>query len=167
MRALEKVEHETEGAFGPEGAVSEELEPKKTFVPGLEADESGEDLSEHENEPALDQGGQSGAHQELPAAVQKLYHSFTGAPQPIAQSRTRSGRDAVSLQAPMRAVDVNHLPPEQTRRPQNGEIGSARGKTKWTGNSRAKYERYFAVPRARRCSAPKPSSNGKSERTCE
>ena len=70
MGALEKVEHETEGAFGPVGAVSEELEPKKTFVPGLEPDESGEDLSKHENEPELDQGGQSGAHQELPAAVQ-------------------------------------------------------------------------------------------------
>ena len=137
--ALEKVEHETEGAFGPGGAISEELEPKKAFVPGLEVDGSGEDLSDHENEPELDQGGQSGDHEELPAAVQKLYHSFTSAPQPIAQSRTRSGRDAASLQAPMRAVDVNHLPPEQTRRPQNGEIGSARGKTKCRGNSRAKY----------------------------
>ena len=82
--ALETVEHETEGAFGPEGAISEKLEPKKAFVPGLEADESGEELSDHENEPELDQGGQSGAHQELPSAVQKPHHSFTGAPQPIA-----------------------------------------------------------------------------------
>ena len=139
--ALERVEHETRGMFGQEGAISEELEPEKVFVQGLEVYKSGEDSSDDENEPELDQGGQSGAHQEVPAAVQKMYHSFTGAPQPIAQSRTRSGRDAASLQAPMRAVDVNHLPPEQTRRPQNGEIGSARGTTKWTGNSRARYGR--------------------------
>ena len=80
-------------------------------MPEPEADESGEDSSHDESEPELDQGGQSGAHQEVPAAVRKLYHSFTSAPQPITQSRTRSGRDAASLQAPMRAVDVIHLPP--------------------------------------------------------
>ena len=79
-----------------------------------EADESGEDSSDDESKPEPDQGGQSGAHQEVPAAVRKLYDSFTGAPQPIAQSHTRSGRDVASLQAPMRAVDVNHLPPEST-----------------------------------------------------
>ena len=77
-------------------------------------DESGEDSFDNESEPELEQGGRSGAHQEVPAAVRKLYDSFTGAPQPITQSRTRSKHDATSLQAQMRAVDVNHLPPEPT-----------------------------------------------------
>ena len=35
-------------------------------------------------------------------------------PQPVTQSRTRSGHDAALLQAPMRAVDVNRFPPEPT-----------------------------------------------------
>ena len=112
--ALERVEHETRGTFEPEGATSEELEPEKAFVPEPEADESGKDSSDDESEPELDQGGQSGAYQEAPAAVRKPYHSFIGAPQPITQSRARSGRDAASLQAPMRAVDDNHLPQEPT-----------------------------------------------------
>ena len=112
--ALERVEHETGGALGPEGETSAELEPKKSFMQEPEADESGEDSSVDESEPELDQGGQSGAHQEVPAAVQKLYDSFTGASQPITQSRTRRGRNAASLQAPMHAVDVNHLPPDPT-----------------------------------------------------
>ena len=30
---LERVEHGTDGVFGPEGATSEELEPEKTFLP--------------------------------------------------------------------------------------------------------------------------------------
>ena len=109
--ALERVEHETGRAFGPEGETLEELEPEKAFVPEPEVDESGEDSSDDESVPELEQGGQSGAHQEVPEAVRKLYNSFTGTPHPITQSRTRSGRDAASLQAPMRAVDVNHLPP--------------------------------------------------------
>ena len=112
--ALERAEHETGRAFGREGATSEELEPEKAFVPEPEADESGEDSSDDESEPELEQGSQSGAHQEVPAAARKMHDSFTGAPQPITQSRTRSGRDAASLQATMRAVDVNHLPPEPT-----------------------------------------------------
>ena len=112
--ALKRVEHETGGVFEPEGATSKELEPENAFVSEPEADESGKDSSDDESEPELDQGGQSGAYQEVPAAVQKLYDSFTGAPQSITQSRTRSGRDAASLQAPMRAVDVNHLPLEPT-----------------------------------------------------
>ena len=112
--ALERVEHETGEAFGPEGATSTELEPEKEFLSEPEANYSGEDSSDDESEPELDQGGQSSAHQEVPAAVRKLYDSFTGAPQSITQSRTRSGRDAFSLQAPMRAVDVDHLPPEPT-----------------------------------------------------
>ena len=112
--ALERVEHETRKVFGPEGAASEELESENAFELEPEANESGEDSSDDESEPELDQGGQSGAHQEVPVVVQKLYDSFTGAPQPITQSRTRNGRDAASLQAPMRAVDVNHLPPEPT-----------------------------------------------------
>ena len=112
--ALKRVEHETGGGFGPEGATSEELELEKSFVPEPEEDESGEDPSDDEREPELDQGGQSGAHQEVPAAIRKLYDSFTGASQPITQSRTKLGRGAASLQAPMRAVDVNHLPPEPT-----------------------------------------------------
>ena len=86
----------------------------KTFLPEPEADESGEDSSGDESGPEPGQGGHSGAHQDVLAAVEKLYDSFTGAPQPIMQSRTRSGCDAASLQAPMRAVDVNHLPPEPT-----------------------------------------------------
>ena len=111
---LERVKHETGGAFGPEGATLEELEPDKSFPPEPEADESGDDSSDDESEPEPDQGGHSGAHQEVPPAVRKLYDSCTGSLQPITQSRTRSGRDAASLQAPMRAVDVNHLPPEPT-----------------------------------------------------
>ena len=106
--------HETGGAFGPEGVTSEELEPEKSLLPEPEVDESEEDSSGDESEPESDQVGQSSAYQEVPAAVRKLYNSFTGAPQPITQSRTRSGRDAALLQAPMRAVDVNHLPPEPT-----------------------------------------------------
>ena len=111
---LEGVEHETGEVLGPEGATSEVFEPEKAFVPEPEGNESGEDSSDDESEPELDQGGQSGAHQEVPAAVLKLYDLFTGDPQPITQSRTRSGRDAASLQAPVRAVDVNRLPPEPT-----------------------------------------------------
>ena len=108
------MEHEKWGAFGSEGATSEKLEPEKSLVPEPEADESGEDSSDDESEPEPDQRGQSGTHQRVPAAVRKLYDSFTGAPQPITQSRTRSGRDAASLQAPIRAVDVNSLPLEPT-----------------------------------------------------
>ena len=111
---LEKVEHDTRGAFEPEGATSEELGPEKSFLPEPEADESGEDSSDDKSEPEPDQGGHSGAYQEVPAAVRKLYDSFTAAPKLMTQSRTRSSRDAASLQAPMRAMDVNHLPPEPT-----------------------------------------------------
>ena len=109
---LERVEHETGGVFVSEGATSEELEPE-AFLPDTEADESG-DSSDDESEPESDQGGQSDAYREVPAALRKLYDLFTGAPQPITQSRSRSGRDAASLKAPMRAVGVNHLPPEST-----------------------------------------------------
>ena len=77
------MEHETRRGFGPEGATSEELEPGKAFVPELGLDESGEDSSDNVSEPELDQGGQSGAYQEVPAAVRKLYDSFAGAPQSI------------------------------------------------------------------------------------
>ena len=135
--ALERVEHETGGGFGLEGATWEELGLEKAFVPESEADKSEEDLSDDESESELDEGDQSGAHQEVPAAVRKLYDSFTGTPQPITQSLTRSGRDAALLQAPMRSVDVNHLPPGPTTL-RDGQIGSARGKAKWTGNSRAR-----------------------------
>ena len=79
-----------------------------------EQDQSGKDPSDDESKPELDQGGQSGAHQEVQAPVRELYDSFTGAPQPITQRRTRSGRDAASLQAPMRAVDVSNLSSEPT-----------------------------------------------------
>ena len=81
--ALLRVDHKTGGVLGPEGTTSEEFEPEKAFVPEPEADELGEDSSDDESEPELDQRGQSGAHQEVPAAVRKLYDSFTGAPQPI------------------------------------------------------------------------------------
>ena len=86
-----------------------------------------------ESRPELDQSGQSGAYQEeVLAAVRKLYDSFTGAPQPITQSRTRSGRDAASLQAPMRAVDVNHLPPEPTT------LGEAQASPEWPNRQHAR-----------------------------
>ena len=111
---LERAEHETGGVFGPEGEISQEIESEKAFLSEPEADESGEHSSDDESEPEPDQGGQSGGHQEVPVAMRKLYDSFTGAPQLTTQSRTRNGRDAASLQAPMRAVDVNHLPPEPT-----------------------------------------------------
>ena len=58
----------------------EELEPEKTFVSEPEGDESGEDSSDDESESELDRGDQSGAHQEVRAAVPKLYDSFTGVP---------------------------------------------------------------------------------------
>ena len=69
---LERVEHETGGAFGPEGATSEELEPEKPFLPEPAADESGEDSSDDESEPDSDQDGQSSAHQEVPAAARNV-----------------------------------------------------------------------------------------------
>ena len=112
--ALERVELETERVFVPEGATSEELQTEKAFVQEPEADESGENSSDDESEPELDQSGQNSAHEEVPAAVRKLYDLFTGAPQPVTQNRTRSGRNASSHQAPMRAVDVNHFSPEPT-----------------------------------------------------
>ena len=102
--ALERVEHNTGEAFGPEGATSEVFEPKKSFVPEPEADESGEDTPDDESGPELDQGGQSGIHQEVPSAVRKLYDLLTSALQPITQRRTRSERDAASIQGPMRAM---------------------------------------------------------------
>ena len=80
---LERVEHETGGAFGPKGATSEKLEPENSFLPEPAADESGEDSSDDESEPKPDQDGQSSAHQKVPAAVRQLYESFTGAPPPI------------------------------------------------------------------------------------
>ena len=101
-------------------------------MPEPEADESGEDSSDDEIELDLDQGGQSGAHQEVPAAVRKLYDSFTGASQPITQSRTRSELDAASLQAPMRAVDVKHLPPEPTT------LREAQASPEWSNWQRAR-----------------------------
>ena len=129
--------------LGQRGQLRRSLNPKKRFLPEPEADESGEDSSDDKRELELDQGGQSGAHQDVPTVVRKLYDSFTCAPQPSAQSRTRSGLDAALLQAPMCAVDANHLPPEPTtlRKAQASpecQIGSARGKAKWTGNSRAR-----------------------------
>ena len=90
------------------------LKPEKAFVPEPEAKESGDDSSDDESEPELEQGGQSGSHQEVPVAARKLYDSFTDALPPITQSRVRSERDAASLQAPMCAVDVNHLTPKPT-----------------------------------------------------
>ena len=77
------MKHETGGVSGPEGATSEELEPKRAFLPEPEADGSGEDSSDIERDPEPDQGCQSGAHQEVPATVRKLYYSFTGASRPI------------------------------------------------------------------------------------
>ena len=129
---LERVEHETGGVLGPEGATSEELEPENSFLPEPEADESGEDSSDDESEPEPDQGGQSGAPQKAPVAVQKMYDSFTGAPQPMTQSCTRSGRDAASLQALMRAVDVNHSPPQPTT------LREAQASTEWQNWQRAR-----------------------------
>ena len=130
------------GVLGPEGATSEELEPEKAFVSEPEADESGEDSFDGEREPKLDQDGQSGAHQELPAAVRKLYDSFTVVPQPITQSRTRSGHDTASLQAPMGAVDVNHLPPEPTT------LREAQASPEWPNWQRVRSASTIAPPHA-------------------
>ena len=58
--------------FGPKGATSEELEPEKSFLPEPEAGESGKDSDDDESETEPDQGGESGAHQEVPVAVRKL-----------------------------------------------------------------------------------------------
>ena len=101
-------------------------------MPEPEVDELGKNSPDDESEPELDQGGQSGAYQEVPAAVRKLYDSFTGAPQPITQSRTRSRRDTASLQAPMRAVDVNHLTPESTT------LCEAQASSEWPNWQRAR-----------------------------
>ena len=139
---LEGVEHETGGAFGSERATSEELEPKKSFIPEPEADESGEDSSDGESEPEPDQGGQSGAHQEVPVAVRKLYDSFTGAPQPITQSRSRSRRYAALPRALTRAVDVNHLPPESTT------LREAQASPEWPNWQRAQKKRNGRATRA-------------------
>ena len=139
---LERVEHETRGAFGPEVATSEELEPKKAFLSEPEADESGEDSFYGESEPEPDQSGQSGAHQEVPAAVRKLYDSFASAPQPITQSRTRSGRDAASPQAPMRAADVDPSPPEPTT------LREAQASPEWPNWQRARKKRNGRATRA-------------------
>ena len=102
----------------------------------------GEDSSDDESESELEQGGQSGAHQEVPVAVRKLYDSFTGAPQPITQNCTRSGRDAASPQPPMRAVDVNHLSPEPTT------LREAQASPEWPNGQRAcKREMYGQLAR--------------------
>ena len=77
-------------------------------------------------------GGQRGAHQEVPAAVRKLYDSFTGAPQPITQSRTRSGCAAASLQTPMCTVGVSPLPPEPTT------LRKAQASSEWPNWQRAR-----------------------------
>ena len=103
--ALERVEHETGGAFGPGGgAISEKLKPEKAFVPESEVDESGEDSSDDESEPELDLAGQSGAHQEVPAAVRALYYSLTGVPQPITRPKS-----SPSSHAPLSPAHT-HLP---------------------------------------------------------
>ena len=65
------MEHETGGVFEPEGETSKKLEQEKALVPEPKVDESGEDSSDDESLPELDQGGQSSAHQELPTAVRK------------------------------------------------------------------------------------------------
>ena len=136
------MEHETGGDFAPEGETSEELEPGKPFLPEPKADESGEDSSDDASEPEPDQDNQSGALQEVPAAVRKLYDSFTGAPQPITQSRARSGCEAASLQAPMRAVDVNNLPPEPTT------LREAQVSPEWPNWQRARKKRNGQITRA-------------------
>ena len=139
--ALERVEHEMGGVFGPEGATSEELEPEIAFVPESEADVSGEDSSDDEKEPELEQGGQSGAHQAVPAAVRRLSDSFTNALNPsrrvareadvtLPRSRLRSARWTSTICHQSRPRSAKH------RRP--GMVGSARGNSKWTGNSRAR-----------------------------
>ena len=48
---LERVEHQTGGVFGPEGATSEKPDPEKLFLLEPEANESGEDSSNDESEP--------------------------------------------------------------------------------------------------------------------
>ena len=46
--------------------------------------------------------------------MRRANNATGGVPQPTTQSRSRTGRDAASLRASMRAVDVNHVPPEPT-----------------------------------------------------
>ena len=55
--------------LGRRGQLRRSLNRGKAFVSEPEPVESGEDLPNDENEPELDQGGQSGAHQQVPAAA--------------------------------------------------------------------------------------------------
>ena len=101
-------------------------------------------MSDDESEPEPNQGGQSGAHQKVPAAVRKLYDSFTGALNP--SRRVAREADATLPRSRLRYArwtSINHLPPEPTtlRKPQASlewQIGSARAQAKLTGNSRAR-----------------------------
>ena len=65
--------------LGRRGQLWRSYNRKKSFLPELEVDESGKDSSDEKSESEPDQGGQSSAHQQVPAAGRKLYDSFTGA----------------------------------------------------------------------------------------
>ena len=136
------MEHETGGALGPEGAISEELEPEKSFLPEPEADESEEDSPDDESEPKPDQGGQSGAHQEVPAAVLVYRRPSAHRAQSHEKQKRRClvpGSDACGGRQSF-TTGADHGP-RSTGVPGNHQISSARAKSKWTGNSRARYGR--------------------------
>ena len=128
--------------LGWRGLLRRSQNRKKSLLPEPEADESGEDPSDDQSEPEPDQSVQSGTHQKVPAAVRKLYDSFTGAFQPIAQSLTRRGHNAASLQAPTRVMDVNHLPPEPTT------LREAQASLEWPNRQRARKKRNGRAVRA-------------------
>ena len=147
--ALERVEHEMGEVLGPEGATSEELEPGKAFVLEPEADMSGEHSSDNESEPELDQGGQSGAPSggtvRLTKTVRLVYRRpSTHRAELHEKADALGGRQSYATGAghdPRGTSIICHRSQPRSakhRRPRNGQIGSARGKAKWTGNSRAR-----------------------------
>ena len=123
-----------------------EHETEKSFLPEPEADESGEDSSDDESEPETDQDGQSGAHQEVPAAIRNCK---TRLPAPLNPSR-RVAREAYAILplSRLRCARWTSIIYHRSRsrsakhkRPRNGQIGNVLGKAKWTGNSRVRYGR--------------------------
>ena len=133
------MEHETGGRFGPEGRISEKLEPKKSLLPEPDTEESGENSSDEENEPELDQGVKSGAHQKAPAAVQNC---TTRLPATLNPSR-RVAREVDATLPRSRLLCArwtstichrNRPRSAKLRRPWNGQIGSAHGKSEVVGH---------------------------------
>ena len=132
--------------LGRRGQLRRSLNPEKASVPEPEADESGEDSSDDESELVLDQGDQSGAHQEeyrppyencttrLPASLNpsRRVAREVDATLPAPGSDARGGRQPF-------ATGADHAP-RSTGVPGMAKL-APRGKVKWTGNSRARYGR--------------------------